>query len=106
MVSIPALEAGDLFQLKFLRGARLSPDGRRIAYGGSRTDDAEHFEIWIDGRQLAFAGNARSPRWSPDGQWIAFEGDGRLHVVRVESLEISEPLTPEHLSMQCAPSWA
>ena len=32
--------------------------------------------------QLAFAGNARAPRWSPDGRHIAFVSDsGVLHVV-------------------------
>ena len=38
-----ALRADDLFELKFVRDARLSPDGQQIAYACSCTDTEEHF---------------------------------------------------------------
>jgi len=62
-----------------------SPDGQWIAYVTRPTpyaDDGVRSDIWIaarDGsggpRKLAGgAGPEQSPRWSPDGQWIAFTG--------------------------------
>jgi dipeptidyl aminopeptidase/acylaminoacyl peptidase len=107
------LAADDLFALRYVRDGRLSPDGRRMAYGVSLTEgDEERFEIWIanaDGsgkQRLPYAGNCAMPRWSRDGHWLAIIADGRLRVAQVSSLEISEPLTPEHLSAQGAASWS
>lgn len=110
---VSRLGAEDLFDLQFLRDARLSPDGRIVAYAVSHTDgDEERFEIWlggIEGRdqgRLPYSGNAMAPRWSPDGRWLAFAGDGRLRVAAVPSLTVSDPLTPEPLSVQGAASWS
>src|SRR6185312_8916639 len=107
------LGPADLFALQFLRDGRLSPDARHVAYGLSRTDHEERFEIWIADsptgqakRRLPYPGNAKSPRWSPDGRWIAFDADGQLRVAAFPTLAISEPLTPTSLSVQGAPSWA
>jgi dipeptidyl aminopeptidase/acylaminoacyl peptidase len=106
------LDSDDLFDLQFLRDARVSPDGRHVAYGVSRTNDAEHFEIWIEElrtrqkRRLEFSGNASAPRWSPDGRWLAFCGNKRLHVAAFPALAIGEPLTPEKLPVQGSASWS
>jgi serine/threonine protein kinase len=57
-----------------------SPNGRQILFRSMRTGSFEIFVCEEDGshpRQLTrFAGHLGSARWSPDGQWIAFDGHG------------------------------
>jgi dipeptidyl aminopeptidase/acylaminoacyl peptidase len=110
---VSPLGPDDLFDLQYLRDARLSPDGRQVAYVVSRTaGEEEQFEMWIAdserrGKQrLPLAENPMAPRWSPDGRSIAFVSNGRLYVVSVSSLNVSAQLTPSHLSVQGAPSWS
>lgn len=61
-------------------GPQFSPDGRKLAYMSDRSGT---MEIWVsdrDGgnpRQLTSLGNAGTPRWSPDGQSLVFDGPGR-----------------------------
>lgn len=105
--------AGSLFELKFLRAACLSGDGRHVAYSVSRTTDGEErFQIIVadlqthDHRILGYAGNATAPRWSPDGRAIAFFGDQRLHIAEFPSLQVLEPLTPGDLAARGTPSWS
>src|SRR4051794_25166004 len=73
----------DVYALAGVGDPRISPDGTRIAYVVGTTDrDANEYKaaIWVaplDGseepRRLTF-GEKRdgSPRWSPDGHWLAF----------------------------------
>ena len=73
----------DVYALTSVGQPRLSPDGRRVAYVVSRIDseaNAYRTAIWIaplDGsaepRQFTSGErNDSSPRWSPDGRWLAF----------------------------------
>ena len=58
---------------------RVSPDGRRIAFG---TDDGKESIVWVydlpgtsSMRRLTFGGKNRFPIWSSDGQHVAFQSD-------------------------------
>jgi Tol biopolymer transport system component/DNA-binding winged helix-turn-helix (wHTH) protein len=57
-------------------GPRLSPDGRRLVF---MSDRSGNMEIWVsnsDGSapvQLTNLHECGTPRWSPDGLWIAFD---------------------------------
>ncbi len=75
----------DNYLLRTLIDPQLSPDGRRVAYA-VRTNDKESNErqtsIWVapmDGktpaRRFTFGKKDHSPRWSPDGRYLAFVAD-------------------------------
>jgi dipeptidyl aminopeptidase/acylaminoacyl peptidase len=73
----------DVYALTSVGDPRISPDGRRVAYVVSRVDEdanAYRTAIWVaplDGSEeprqfTAGERNDGSPRWSPDGRWLAF----------------------------------
>jgi serine/threonine protein kinase len=67
----------------------LSPDGSLLAYviGGSGTAGVNHLFLRDmekrDPVELEGAGNAASPFFSPDGQWIGFFADGKLKKISI-----------------------
>jgi dipeptidyl aminopeptidase/acylaminoacyl peptidase len=79
---------GDLFNLEQATDPQISPDGRTIAYVRKSNDimtDRARSTIWLvdvaSGQQhplLAGSGSYSSPRWSPDGNRLAYvaSGDG------------------------------
>ena len=77
---VPTLD--ELVTLKTVGGTEISPDGKWVAYTVSHGDfkqDAFVTQIWLanidTGNSIQLTRGDRSsttPRWSPDGQWLAF----------------------------------
>lgn len=77
--------AQDLLALRWISEPQLSPDGTRVVFVQTEVaskPDAYRSHLWmgsLDGgtpHQFTFGEHSDSlPRWSPDGQWIAFLSD-------------------------------
>ena len=90
------LESRDLYRLRSIGDARISPDGRRIAYAVENHDrpGRPYSQVWVmdleTGKSARLGGPAEAssgPLWSPDGKWIAyFGGTGES-----EGLTVSRP---------------
>lgn len=112
------LHPNSLFALRYVHDARFSPDGTKIVYLTSRTEEADHqelFDIHIldrrtgDCRRVDFSGRAAYPRWSPDGSRLAFIGTTgtaqRLHVCLADGTEV-RALTPDDTDIEGPTDWA
>jgi dipeptidyl aminopeptidase/acylaminoacyl peptidase len=72
----------DLYELKTVNDARVSPDGKTVAYvlrWYERDADEVRSSIYVAsmddsarGRRFTYGNKDNSPRWSPDGRWLAF----------------------------------
>src|SRR2546423_12479181 len=79
----------DVLSIREVRELQISPDGKRVAFRVREPADPElprvprTTNIWIvstDGKEpphplVPNLKNASSPRWSPDGRWLAFLSD-------------------------------
>lgn len=76
------LKPNDVYLLKSVSDAQISPDGKWVAYTVSTpdsTEDKRNSDIWMvswDGTQTVQLTNTNqgesSPRWSPDGKYLSF----------------------------------
>jgi Tol biopolymer transport system component len=77
-----AIRIGDIYRLKNVSDPQLSPEGKWVAYVVSSTDsvkDKTDSDVWMtawDGSQTIQVTSSpdgeSSPRWSPDGRYLAF----------------------------------
>jgi len=80
-----AVTLDDLFKFKRVSDPQISPDGRHVVYVVSEVlfeENRTQSDLWLvdvaTGQARALTAtpkNERAPRWSPDGQWIAFESN-------------------------------
>ena len=95
--------------------ARLSPDGRRIAFCSARSGDQN--EIWIadanggSAQQLTRGpGSSQgSPSWSPDGRRLAFDSlgaDFQWHIWIIDAEGGTPHQLTTHSGNQHVPSWS
>jgi Tol biopolymer transport system component len=108
---------GDPLQLttsnRIDQGARISPDGARMAFISYRTGSPELWLSDAEGKnetQLTHLGGpmTSSPRWSPDGREIAFDarvgGHGGIFVIPAAGGK-PRPLSPASVQ-DSGPSWS
>ncbi len=91
----------------------LSKDGTRVAFASDRSGS---IEIWVtdaeglNAKQITSLrkGNAGSPRWSPDGQWIAFDWnkDGQWDVYEASPDGGAARRITDDKSDDSIPSWS
>jgi len=79
--SKPKLTLDDFFNSVYFRSVELSPDGHSVVFVTDRSDwDQQIYrsDLWLsrdNGKtlvQLTQSGHDSEPKWSPDGNWIAF----------------------------------
>ncbi|HWW60072.1 MAG TPA: hypothetical protein VN181_01770, partial [Thermoanaerobaculia bacterium] len=82
-----ALPAGSRFRIIGTGALAVSPDGARIVYVGEADNDTSLYMLRRDQfvpAQIAGTRGARSPFFSPDGQWLAYAQDAKMKKVPVD----------------------
>ena len=87
----------DLLKIKSIRDARISPDGKWVAYTVRETDfeqDAFILQIWLVNTDIGEKfqitrgkKSAKNPEWSPDGKWLTFTSrriDGKNQIFAIQ----------------------
>lgn len=96
--SLPRFDGMDVFDLEWVSDPQVAPDGNTVVYIRRSNDimsDRTRSQLWqidADGNNhrpllstsLSTTGNASSPRWSPDGDQLAFissaTGSAQIHL--------------------------
>ena len=78
------LQSNDFLKLRSVGDVQFSPDGARLAYTVANNDGPRrpYSQVWVmtlaDGKTIRLGGGAQdassNPEWSPDGQWLAYQG--------------------------------
>ncbi len=98
----PPLALLDIFELESAHDPQISPDGSTVVYVRhffDIDDDRTHTRLWsIDvasGRHRPLLGEAHtsSPRWSPQGDRIAYLLDGQINVIHLDGERASIVVT-------------
>ena len=80
-----------------------SADGSQIAFQSSRMDGGIHVVSTFGGEERLLAARGSAPRFSPDGQWIAYivaeDGGGRIYVAPAGGGP-ARPVAPEFYRAQ------
>jgi len=113
------IQPEDLFKLKFIQGAALSPDGKKVIYLVERVDAEEvkaYKSLWLldieSGEERQFTSEKTgggNPQWSPDGKQIAFiaahENLPQVFVIPVDGGE-AHPVTQVKQGVGGGPAWS
>jgi dipeptidyl aminopeptidase/acylaminoacyl peptidase len=118
---VRGMQPDDVYRLRSAADPRLSPDSRTVAYVVSWVDEDDReprSAVWCaaaDGstppRRLTFGGTRdASPRWSPDGRWLAFtstrdDAPAQLFVLPVDGPGESQQLTHLEEAVE-QPTWS
>jgi len=77
------LQSGDFLKLRSVSGVEVSPDATHVAYTVDSNDGPGRpsSQLWVmtiaDGKTVRFGLDKESssnPEWSPDSQWLAYQG--------------------------------
>jgi dipeptidyl aminopeptidase/acylaminoacyl peptidase len=113
------VEMADLFRLKFITEAQLSPDGNSVIYAVQTIDGEKeevHQALWMmcleTGETHQFTSGKTSdssPAWSPDGKQIAFlsarDGAPQIYVIPADGGE-ARSLTSMKQAIGGGPVWS
>lgn len=122
---VKTIKSSDLYKMRSVRDAEISPDGSAIAYtvALNPTTGRTKNQLWLvetnNGKSLRLTAendSGSSPVWSPDRKWIAFKGEVNkkegLYIVKpdggdsrflAETKSTNSPLTYEGSSIEWSP---
>jgi len=92
-------------------GPQLSPDGKKLVFMSDRSGSLEIWESNPDGSaavQLTNLHGCGTPRWSPDGMWVAFDtvGNGAQGVYVISASGGAPRALAVDASENSVPSWS